>query len=769
MIEQVGSASLQRDIVSVISKNEDKSVQQKLFEMVAFVIDNNDIKVQGKGAIALDFDNEGNIEVIGDIKNKDEIAEVLNDDEELKVLLAECLNDHSLVTSEYSQPVDTIEVSDDAIYAYQEGVKNQPVVNNNSSGNPDLADSNSAITNKTKIEDTLPQIGLVTQSTSEEGVPENIMPENPIVNSISDLRQVLGIMDKSQDAEGILSTLSDRIMKQRSEINSIIDGILEENNVDIGDDEDFDISLSEDGSILVKATKEGKLAEKRAIVIQEALNKQTDAGIELKAKLTSMTLDEMAYAELSEAQIAEDFKITDGLAVAFIENQLGASIDSIRTEDGILDEKLDFVKGLINNSPNIVDTLNSSTEYKSSEISGSFTLGSKGIKSDLSVEYSRTIKKHVSDNLFHNALLYNDPKAYRGDQLNRMYPGLDKYFVEHPDEKQTFEVPPEFRIEFFEARVNVKGEVEVDVAKNGVGKELSATMKDVAKEFFEGEVLDHQEYTATFAKTILEEHEAEHADAIDFDHEVKVTFDYKKGVDFEVISPEADEKVAKDLNIVELNLSEGINQYLVEEENITTPVDIEVNEDGKLTASTQMLTITEAKKVGDVLNLINEALSEVDSTEAIRKEEERYIQEPDESDGKVVAEAEREEEKLEKLNEEESKSDIELLGDKLMQKIANKANIKIDTDSEIDESKKMEHLFESKDSISNEDDDDKESTIYITTTIGEASSDVVRQSLADRIKGRLPDGLKGVFEEALGINKIFEMFHSKDSLLKAVA
>ena len=557
-----------------------------------------------------------------------------------------------------------------------------------------------------------------------------------------------------------MSSLSDRIVTSRDEINNIIKGILAEKNIDISEDEDFDITFGEDDSIMVAATKDGKLAEKRTELIQETLNAESESGIELKAKLKSMTMDEMALAELSEKENQLEFKITDGLAVAFMENQLGASINSLRDENGILNERLDEVQELTDKSPNIVTALNSSTDYKSVDISGSLTLNGLGIDSTKSADYAESMKKHVENNLFYNTILYNDPDAYDKTTLAEIYPPLDKYlgrkYKDRDKSKDSFEVPPELRIEYFEARINDNGEIQIDVAKNGLDQELSSIMKDVAKTFFKGEVSDHTQYIETFTQTLLEKHEAEDGDTLEFEHEVKITFDYQKGAEFEIISPEADAQAAKELNKVTANVCEGVNEYLQEEEDITTPVDIKVDEEEKLIASTETLTTVEAQKVEGVLDLINNSVAKLADPQLIKEEQEIILQENQPNDA--------EESNMNLQEEKETKSPIVELKEKFAKKTTNKMPLKSETKNDASEKqadirmKLPAYESEKKPDIRN-----------IGLTIGEASTDAVRNSLAWHVASGLPDGLQGVFAEASKIGEILKRFHTKESLLAAIA
>ena len=699
MIEHANLVCQPGNLVRGNSINGVKEIQQELFDRVVHVLADNNIIAEGEGAISLDINEQDEVVVIGNIRNKDKISTLLNSDNKIKEILSAGLGNSSKSTIVNQRQEDCVEVSGAAKEAYIQN-KNKQVSSDEYpkrmvDGDEDSVNSKPRI----HLNDNPKQLGVVAESKAEDKavVSESITKKTTLIDSqnLNDLRKVLGLENSSSDAEGILSALSDRIVKSRNEINNLIKGILEEKNIVISEDEDFDITFGEDGLIVVAATKDGKLAETRAELIQETLNAESEVGLELKAKLKSVTLDEMALAELSEKDDRKEFEISDGLAVAFIEEQFGTSLNSLRGEDGKLDEQLDEVKELIEESPNLVAALNSSTDYKSIGISGSFILDGLGIKSDKSEDYVESMKKHVEDNLFYNAILYNDPKAYSKTDLYEIYPPLDKYLgVKYEDQekvKNVFEVPAELRVEYFEARISDDGEIEIDVAKNGLDEELSSIMKDVARTFFKGELSDHNEYIKTFMQTLLEEHEAEDGDTLEFEHEVKITFDYQKGAEFEIISPEADAQAAKELKTVTANVSEGINEYLQEEENITTPVEVKINEDGKLVASPETLTIVEAQKVEGVLDLINNSVARLNDPEAIKEMEEKILQENQKNDSA---------ESNEKVEEEgEIKSSIVDSKDKFAKVIKNIIPSETEVDSKDSEEqadiKKKLEIYES--------------------------------------------------------------------------
>jgi len=85
----VGVDGYSSNVSAASTHNSSKtSLQDKLLARVAELLDKAGVQVQGSGSLALDLDENGNIEVIGNISNKNEVIAALNGDSKLSQLLS---------------------------------------------------------------------------------------------------------------------------------------------------------------------------------------------------------------------------------------------------------------------------------------------------------------------------------------------------------------------------------------------------------------------------------------------------------------------------------------------------------------------------------------------------------------------------------------------------------------------------------------------------------------------------------------------------------
>ena len=92
------------------------STQEQLLSRVSELLQNEGVMVRGTGSLALDIDESGKIEVIGNIENKEEVEAALGDDSELLAILQRSLSEGksrsaSNPTSIWEQEAYTVELN----------------------------------------------------------------------------------------------------------------------------------------------------------------------------------------------------------------------------------------------------------------------------------------------------------------------------------------------------------------------------------------------------------------------------------------------------------------------------------------------------------------------------------------------------------------------------------------------------------------------------------------------------------------------------------
>ncbi len=386
---------------------------------------------------------------------------------------------------------------------------------------------------------------------------------NWVMLDTGNIGNLLGLKNGS-DLNSLISSQLKKVDKLKEAASTQVNDILAEQGMSIGDEDKVEIGVAEDGTITVTSLEGGKDGEALAAKLQEALNKDPEKAKELADSLQELDVNQTALTELTTKgglTIGTAYKLYEMMPDNADKEELSGLFDDI---DGIDDISDNVVAGIAFSAGDFV---------------------SDDIETTLPI-LEKTIQEMVMDGMTG----YNDENDKMGVSGINGPP-----------------VTPDMYIQSFEAILDADGNLEVTGGVNGEGEELTERLKTIA-----GKILNTEKIGAqyeTISSLLLEQHSYEDGDTDEFEHSVKVSVDYQKGISYEVISPEADEAATKELGDGLREISQSASEYLKEEYDIDTPLDIKVDEYGKLKASTAQLSEAKSKRVEQVMDFINNAIS----------------------------------------------------------------------------------------------------------------------------------------------------------------
>ncbi len=384
-----------------------------------------------------------------------------------------------------------------------------------------------------------------------------------VIRDTGNIGDLLGLKTGS-DLNSLISNLLKKVDKLKEAASTQVNDILAEQGMSVGDEDKVDIGVAEDGTITVTSIEGGKDGEALAAKLQEALNKDPEKAKELADSLQELDVNQTALTELTTQK---------GLTIGTAYKLFNMMPDNADKDE--LSGLFDNIEGIDDISDNVVAGIAFSA--------GDFV--SDDIETTLPI-LEKTIQEMVMDGMEG----YNDEK----DE-----PGISG--INGPS------VTPDMYIQSFEAILDADGNLEVTGGVNGEGEELTERLKTIA-----GKILNTEKIGAqyeTISSLLLEQHSYEDGDTDEFEHSVKISVDYRMGVSYEVISPEADKAATKELGDSLREISQSASDYLKDEYDIDTPLDIKVDEYGKLKASSAQLTETESKRVEQLIDFINNTVS----------------------------------------------------------------------------------------------------------------------------------------------------------------
>jgi hypothetical protein len=429
-----------------------------------------------------------------------------------------------------------------------------------------------------------------------------------LVEDLSTLRSLLGIsgIGSAYDIDSLISSLANKISRMKDETTSLMNDILEEHGINLEEDDKVNISIAEDGSIEVTSLEGGQKGKERAAKIQEALNDDPEQAEKLSGLLRTTALEEEALYQIQTHGNAEGGGIiTNDLALALVEDKLGMSIEMAMNEGDVFDENLEAVGKFAAKNPELVKSINSMANPVAMEVNPKFTFSNGELTSGKMEDSIKEIQKSLENQIVDSMMGYNDPVLVAS--------GLAP--VPPPP-------PPECRIESFEATITVDGRITVTGGKNGVGEELSSILKDICESFITKEGNNDGSIDAMISM-MLSQHQAEHGDTEEFEHMIKLKVGYPEGVDFEIISPEADAAAKVELDNSMQIINDGVNRYFQNEYGFESTVQVEVNESGALVVSEEGLSETEYEAAKAMIDMINESVKVANSSEAEEDDNEK--------------------------------------------------------------------------------------------------------------------------------------------------
>ena len=685
---------------NIQNDNNCDGIQERLFKRVATILAEKGIRVEGTGALSIDMREDGSVKVIGDIRNREQIEKALTGDSEILGILKQgssILNSQKNIAN-CKVPEDEVSISSEATAAYEES--NNFVVSEN--------DAARVVCGKGG--------GL------DKGLAFIKMLDLPA--ETCDLTSIDGL-------NNIKNALNNRIKANKEEVVTRTEEILLQSGIVLGEDEEITLSVDATGEILVEPAGESDAEIKRANKISEALNKDKGLQEELAGKLTTLDLDERSLASIGKFDVFGVLTrgvsvVDDKLLADLAENKYGENISELQESGEELVDN-DFVYHVLQglDAEGIDNSTNDNTTVKTAgyKISNSKIISANS--DDIVNEIWKPFTAHVNDLLTSGKIVYE------------------------PDN------PSALNFKSFVAEVSSDGKVEVIEAKDREGKDLDKN--EIAGLFMKCDAHNKSSELESIVSQTLQQHDYEHNDVDEYEHKVRITGDINTSMKYEIISPEADKAATKELkeNMEEINTE---LTDVLKGKGVITPVEIKVNEYGRLEADTSNLSGNEQDIVDTVLKDINK---ELDKPEKETEEDDKKdkVEQEEKSEAEVEKEINNKKKELEERREGAKSLELRKLGKKsaeldgvdyvkeaknsdevvaaLEKKVVNETGVKLDKALDAEElEKKSEEVGEVEDGA------------------------------------KLPSSLKGfekVVELAKGLEGILAKFHERDNLLAAIA
>ena len=379
---------------------------------------------------------------------------------------------------------------------------------------------------------------------------------------------VKGLLDLNCEGgvDKIVSNLLAKINSLKEESAELVNNIFAEQGLSLGEDEIINIGVAEDGTVTVTSQESGVQAKKRTTEFQEALNKDPDKAKEIVSSLQELEVNQTAMTELStEEGLTKNtaFKLFKMMPDNDAKKELSTVFEGF--------ERVNEIE------------LDNSVE--------SMTFSDSGFISDNIDPTVSAIKNNIQEYVMDGMEGYNDEKGKTGISG-----------ISGPS------APPDMYIQSFEAILDAEGNIEVIGGVSGEGNELNGRLKGIAEKILCTDKVGTQ--YETLSKLLIEKHGNEHKDTDEFEHSIKISVDYQTGIKYEVISPEADKAAKKELGDTLRDIGGSITSYIEEEngQELTSYIEIKVDERGKLFASTSSITKREGMQLESVLEILNVSL-----------------------------------------------------------------------------------------------------------------------------------------------------------------
>ena len=684
---------------NIQNANNGKGIQEKLFNRVATVLAEKGMRVDGTGALSIDMREDGSVAVIGDIRNREQIEKALTGDSGILGILkqgAGTLNSQKNI-SNCNILEDEVFISPKATAAYEDS--NNWIFSENDATKGAGGDFGGLDKGRAFIK----MLGL---------------PEETC-----DLTSIDGL-------NNIKNVLNTRIKANKEELVIRAEEVLLQSGIVLDKDEEIELSVDSEGKILVEPVGKSDAEIKRANEISEALNKDKSVQQELSGMLTALDLDERSLASIGKFDIIGIMTrgisiVDDKLFADFAENKYGKNLSELQRDGKELVNNESVYSVLQSLDAEVLD--NSINDKKTAKTAG-YKISNSKIISANSDDIVNEIWKPFTDNV--NGLLTSEKLNYDPDNLDVL------------------------NLKSFVAEVSEDGHVKVIEAKDRKGKDVDK--REIAGLFMKCDVHNKSSELESIVSQTLQQHDYEHNDVDQYAHKIRITGDINTSMKYEIISPEADKAATKELKENMEDINKELSEML-KGKGVMTPVDIKVNEYGKLEADTSRLSDNEQDIVYTILQDINK---EVDTSEKETEEGKKdKIEQEEKSEAEIEKEIKNKRKELEEHREDAKSSELRKLGQKSAELVG------VDYVKEAKNSDDVVSALEKKVV--------EETGVELNKVVDPDELEMMSKEAGDVEEGgKLLFSLKGlekVVELAKGLKGVLTKFHERDNLLAAIA
>ncbi len=296
---------------------EKKSPMQLIQEKMVGILNDAGVDLNELEQLDISIDTDGEITIDGLVNNSDEITTTVNENQELKELLTQnSTSDENI--SQWNQEAATLEISSEALEALDISMT------------AEIEESINSI--KQNFGNGAPIFG-------NRGFMHSIFDElgmnKDVLSKILE-RDTKPIEDR--DIKAYHKEIHDVAVKNRKETGEMISSVLSQNGIlPIGEDEEIEISVNDDGDLVVNAL--GSMSSDRAKEIEDALNGSSEKHqIVTGMKVSSGLMELLTQSENDNGKRSStDWVVpvdTKAVLSLLTEAVIGVSLDQFEDSNG---------------------------------------------------------------------------------------------------------------------------------------------------------------------------------------------------------------------------------------------------------------------------------------------------------------------------------------------------------------------------------------------------------------------------------------------------
>lgn len=524
------------------------SGHQAIVARVKEILGQQGLAVREGESFGLSLNDDGTLNIVGDLANKDEIGAALNADKELVALVKQSLGngiEAQKPVPEQGQVIiaDTVEISNEAMEKYSEYQKEVEM-------------------ERWRLDGSMvrPTVPIDKISGAEFGSIAPMSGESIWDNYFS-IGRWLGV-GSTLDNNELVDMLRVAITDKTTAIEGKIDTILADNGIILDEDAELKLELDEQGKILVSGLDDKAKAEKIAELLNddETLSKEIEVLWANRRVYESVVSGDKPNQRMAVRRILLD---------DHLQNRFGISLDEISVENGQIKGNDELESAIAEDGSlgrEIREVLDPGMDKLKAEPKYIFQ---NGALVDEIADSEKANFDKLKGMAFGNILDLNRAKSLLGNKDDF---GMLHFYNENIDS-------PGKKIYGFDINMDRNGKITVD-SNFANGDRLDNKAKSMITGWFSDAFKNMLE---SVADSELKKHQAEDGDVDDYGHEMVFHVNGYSGITTDIFSDEADTAIQKKVEQLVPQVVNVIESYLIENGiELNEPINIEVADNGRL-------------------------------------------------------------------------------------------------------------------------------------------------------------------------------------------